>query len=330
MSLENKKVLVTGAFGFIGSHLIQKLVGLGASVRAMTHYRSDPSPPNLNFLSKEELAEIEIIRGNIEDPFFVRTAVENCDVVFHLAALIAIPYSYVAPQSYVATNVIGTLNVLEACRIGQVSRLIHTSTSECYGTAQYTPMDENHPMQAQSPYAASKISADKTVESYSKSFSLPTVIIRPFNTYGPRQTARAIIPTIISQLISGVNSLKIGALTPIRDFTYVSDTVEGLILGGLASKIEGEEINLGYGEGISIDILANKIMGILGTTVPTIAQESRLRPKKSEVSTLISNNKKALKELHWKPKTSLKTGLEKTIEFIRQNQHLYNSDHYAI
>jgi len=330
MSLENKKVLVTGASGFIGSHLVQKLVGLGASVRAMTHYRSDPSPHNLNFLSKEELAEIEIIRGNIEDPFFVRTAVENCDVVFHLAALIAIPYSYVAPQSYVATNVIGTLNVLEACRIEQVSRLIHTSTSECYGTAQYTPMDENHPMQAQSPYAASKISADKTVESYSKSFSLPTVIIRPFNTYGPRQTARAIIPTIISQLISGVNSLKIGALTPIRDFTYVSDTVEGLISGGLASKIEGEEINLGYGEGISIDILANKIMGILGTTVPTIAQEARLRPKKSEVSTLISNNKKALKELHWKPKISLKTGLEKTIEFIRQNQHLYNSDHYAI
>jgi dTDP-glucose 4,6-dehydratase len=325
-----KRVLVTGAGGFIGSHLVQRLVAKGANVRAMTHYRSDPSIHNLEFLTPDEMACVDVIKGNVEDPYFVRHAVEGCDVVFHLAALIAIPYSYIAPASYVATNIHGTLNVLEACRSEGTPRLVHTSTSECYGTAKYTPIDEKHPLQGQSPYSASKIGADKIVESYYRSLDLPVVTIRPFNTFGPRQSTRAVIPTIISQLAAGVKTLKLGALSPVRDFTFVTDTAEGLICGALAEGVEGEVINLGVAKGITIGKLAEEIMKLVEVIVPIETKEQRLRPEKSEVMTLISDNRKAEKKLRWRPQVSLEDGLAKTIEFIHQHLELLRADKYGV
>jgi len=330
MHFDKKSVLVTGAAGFIGSHLVQQLVKKGSTVRAMTHYRSDPSLHNLEFLSSEELARVTIFKGNIEDPFFVRRCVEDCDVVFHLAALIPIPYSYIAPASYISTNIQGTLNILEACRAEGTQRVVHTSTSECYGNAKYTPIDEKHPLQGQSPYSASKIGADKLVESYFYSFNLPVVTIRPFNTFGPRQSLRAVIPTVISQLISDNKSIKLGALFPIRDFTYVTDTVNGLLLGAITKGIEGEVINLGFGKGISIEELVKIIIKLVGKTASIESQEERLRPEKSEVIALISDNSKASEKLGWKPRVSLKEGLEKTIKFVLQNHHLFKDIEYAV
>lgn len=330
MVLMSKKVLVTGAAGFIGSHLVQRLLAKGAKVRAMTHYSGNPSLHNLEFLTLDEMANVEVIKGDIEDPYFVRRAVEDCDVVFHIAALIAIPYSYIAPASYVATNIYGTLNVLEACKSEGTTRLVHTSTSECYGTSKYTPIDENHPLQGQSPYSASKIGADKLVESYCRSFDLPAVTIRPFNTFGPRQSMRAVIPTIISQLVSGIQPLKLGALTPVRDFTFVTDTAEGLICGALANDVEGEVINLGVGSGITIGELAEKIMKLVGVTAQIDIDERRLRPEKSEVMALISDNRKAMKKLQWRPKVSLEDGLIKTIEFVRQHIKLWQVERYGV
>lgn len=330
MSWLNQKVLVTGAAGFIGSHLVQSLLEAGACVRVMTHYRGDPTLANLELLSSEELSQIEVLRGNIEDPFFVRRAVSGCEIVLHLAALIAIPYSYIAPASYVDTNITGTLNVLEACRQENTPRLVHTSTSECYGTARYTPIDEGHPLQAQSPYSASKMAADKLAESYYCSFGLPVVTIRPFNTYGPRQSGRAVIPTIISQLLAGVRQLKLGSLKPVRDFTYVADTVAGLMAGAKATGVEGQLVNLGFGQGITIGELALKIMELVGRTVPIITEEERLRPDRSEVMALISNNTLAREQLGWQPKISLEDGLSRVIEFIRTHPERYRPERYVV
>lgn len=319
MNFNNQKVLVTGASGFIGSHLVQRLLAKGASVRAMTHYRSDPSLHNLEFLPVEAMASVELVKGNIEDPYFVRDAVSGCDIVFHLAALIGIPYSYIAPDSYISTNIYGTLNVLEACKREGVRRLVHTSTSECYGTAKFTPMGENHPLQGQSPYSASKIGADKIAESYYNSFGLPVVTIRPFNTFGPRQSARAVIPTIIGQLLSGVKRLKIGSLRPVRDFTFVTDTADGMIQAAMSEKAIGEVINLGVGKGVTISALAQKLMEIMEISVPVETENKRVRPEKSEVMALISDNTKARKLLNWSPKVSLEEGLIETIGFFKHN-----------
>ena len=330
MSFNNSKVLVTGAGGFIGSHLVEALLEAGADVRAMTHYRGDPSLHNLEFLTTDQCSSIEVVRGDIADPFFVKTAVTGCDYVFHLAALIAIPYSYVAPASYVSTNIQGTLNVLEACRGEGVKRLIHTSTSECYGSAIYTPIDEKHPLQAQSPYSASKMSADKLAESYYQSFDLPVVTIRPFNTFGPRQSARAIIPTIISQLVDGAQAIKLGSLTPVRDLTFASDTAAGFIRGALSDGVEGQLINLGVGHGITMGDLAHKIMDLFGNRVPIETEQQRMRPDKSEVMALISDNAKAKQLLDWEPNVSLDDGLLKTIDFVREHLNLFQTKTYTV
>jgi NAD dependent epimerase/dehydratase len=330
LDLSGRKVLVTGAAGFIGSHLTQALVREGARVRAMTHYRADASLHNLEHVPSEEFAALEIVKGDIADPHFVRRAVNDCDVVFHLAALIAIPYSYVAPTSYIATNVQGTLNVLEACRDEETPRLIHTSTSECYGSAVFTPIDESHPLQAQSPYSASKIAADKVAESYYRSFDLPVVTIRPFNTYGPRQSARAVIPTIIEQLLSGASRLELGSLDPVRDLTFVSDTIGGFIAGAKRPKIEGKLFNLGTGKAVSIGDLANAIMRVAGVQVPIVTAPERVRPAKSEVTELISDNRKAQSELGWRPTVSLEDGLAETVDFFRRNPSTSRPASYAV
>jgi len=319
VEIAGKRALVTGSSGFIGSHLVQALLKEGATVRAMTHYRGDPSLHNLEFLSPQELERVEIIKGNVEDPHFVRRAVADCDVVFHLAALIAIPYSYIAPTSYVATNVQGTVNVLEACRSEGTPRLVHTSTSECYGSARYTPIDEQHPLQGQSPYSASKISADKMVESYYNSFELPVVTIRPFNTFGPRQSARAVIPTIIGQLLSNAKSVELGSLSPLRDLTFVTDTVAGLLAGARKPGVEGETFNLGTGRALSIGDLAHLLMTIAGRSVPITEAPARVRPAKSEVTALVSDNSKAREKLGWEPSIPIEKGLAATVDFFRDN-----------
>jgi len=296
----------------------------------MTHYRSDPSLHNLEFLPAEEMASVELVKGNIEDPHFVRETLRGCDIVFHLAALIGIPYSYIAPNSYVSTNIYGTVNVLEACKREGVRRLVHTSTSECYGTAKFTPMDEDHPLQGQSPYSASKIGADKIAESYYNAFDLPVVTVRPFNTFGPRQSARAVIPTIIGQLLAGVESLRIGSLTPVRDFTFVTDTAEGMMLAAMSKRAIGEVINLGVGKGVTIGALAQKVMELMETSIPFETENKRVRPKKSEVVALISDNAKARKLLNWTPKISLEEGLIKTIDFFKHNFESLRIHQYGV
>jgi NAD dependent epimerase/dehydratase len=330
MFFNNRKVLVTGASGFIGSHLVQHLIEQGAHVRAMTHYRSDPSLHNLEFLSAEEKSSVELVKGNIEDTHFVRDVLRGCDTVFHLAALIGIPYSYIAPSSYISTNICGTYNILEACKIEGVRRIVHTSTSECYGTAKFTPMDENHPLQGQSPYSASKIGADKIAESYYHSFDLPVVTIRPFNTFGPRQSLRAVIPTIIVQLLAGVKFLKIGSRTPVRDFTFVSDTVEGMLRAAMSERAIGEVINLGVGKGITIGALAQKLMESIGTCTQFETENTRVRPEKSEVMALISNNTKAMELLNWTPKVTLEEGLIETINFFEHNFQSLRIQQYEV
>jgi NAD dependent epimerase/dehydratase len=327
---DHKKVLVTGAGGFIGSHLTERLVSEGARVSAFVHYNSQNQWGNLESVSREILDEIQIIPGDLTDPYSVERAVRGCETVFHLGALIAIPYSYEAPWHFVSTNVMGLVNVLEACRKHDIEKMVHTSTSEVYGTAMYTPIDENHPLQAQSPYSASKISADKMAESYFRSFDLPVAIIRPFNTYGPRQSARAIIPTIVSQNLTG-NRIRLGALDPIRDLTYVDDTVEGFLAVGQSERTIGEVINIGSGKGISILDLAHFIMEIMGRSAMDIMRdEKRFRPERSEVYELVCNNQKAKVLCGWRPKYSLREGLEKTIAWVRQNvermkPHLYST-----
>jgi len=325
----NKKVIVTGAGGFIGSHLSERLVREGARVRAFLHYNSRNDWGLLELLPKEILQEIEIFTGDIQDPFAVKKAISGCDVVFHLASLIAIPYSYIAPQSFVTTNVLGAVNVMEASLRQGVEVVVHTSTSEVYGTAQYVPIDEKHPLQGQSPYSASKIGADKIAESYYRSFNLPVATIRPFNTYGPRQSARAVIPTIITQVLTK-DSLKLGDLTPTRDMNFVYDTVEGFLKVASTKEAIGEVINIGSGQEISIGDLAKKIMKLIGKDIPIITEEVRKRPSKSEVRRLLADNTKAKEILNWQPRYSIEQGLKITIDWIKQHLDKYKVDIYNV
>lgn len=328
MKVQGAKVLVTGAGGFIGSHLVEALVARGAEVTAMVHYDARPDLSNLEMASTPVRSKIKVISGNIEDPFFVSSAVAGQDIVFHLAALIAIPYSYVAPASYVRTNVEGTLNVLEAARTHKVARVVHTSTSETYGTALYTPIDEKHPLQGQSPYSASKIGADKLAESYYLSFGLPVATIRPFNTFGPRQSARAVIPTIISQALSSAPVVKLGSLSPLRDLNYVADTVEGFIAVAESDQALGEVINVGSGKAISIGDLATLILRLAGVNKEIVCEAERTRPEKSEVMTLLADARKAEALTGWKPRVGLEQGLLETIAFIRNHADRFRADVY--
>ncbi len=329
MNWQSERVLVTGGAGFIGSHLTEKLVGLGAKVKVLVHYNSRNHWGNLEYLPKEVLDQVEVFLGDVQDPYSVQKAVAGCTVVFHLASLIAIPYSYVAPASYVETNVKGSLNVMEACLRADVKRVVHTSTSETYGTALYTPIDEGHPLQGQSPYSASKIGADKIVESYYRSFDLPVSTLRPFNTFGPRQSARAVIPTIIAQALTS-NVVELGALSPVRDLTYVKDTVMGFIKMAESEKTIGEVVNIGNGRGITIGELAKRIIALIGRDIEIRTNQQRMRPEKSEVMKLICNNSKAEAIMNWKPSYSLDEGLKETIEFIRANISLYKPEIYNI
>jgi NAD dependent epimerase/dehydratase len=329
MKTEGSRVLVTGAGGFIGSHLTEVLVQRGADVRALVHYNSRNDWGMLEELSESVRNDIDVIAGDVRDPLCVKSLAEGCEIVFHLASLIAIPYSYTAPSSYVGTNVQGTLNVMQACLENGVKKVVHTSTSEVYGTAQYTPIDEDHPIQAQSPYSASKIAADKIVESFHLSYELPVATVRPFNTFGPRQSARAVIPTIICQALSK-DEIKLGLLSPVRDLTYVDDTVNGFIMTAECDEAVGQVINTGSGDGISIGELANVVMAVMGVEKKVVEDKGRYRPPKSEVMELICNNRKAREVLGWQPRNSLKDGIEKTIEFFRNNLHNYKPEVYNI
>ena len=325
-----KKVLVTGAGGFIGSHLTEQLVQDGYTVRAMVHYNFQNNWGWLDTLPKQIKESIEVFPADIQDPYAVRKVVEGCKTVYHLAALIAIPYSYLAPASYIDTNVKGTLHILQACLETGVQRVIHTSTSETYGTAQYVPINEEHPLVGQSPYSASKIAADKLAESYHLSFGLPVSTIRPFNTFGPRQSARAVIPTVISQALSGVEVIRLGSLSPIRDFTYVKDTVSGFVAVANSSEAIGKVTNIGYGEGISVGEIAHMILKACGSSARIELDDQRSRPETSEVWQLVCDNSKARARLGWHPQYSLIQGLEQTIEWTRGAQERFKSTIYNV
>ncbi|MBT8585695.1 SDR family NAD(P)-dependent oxidoreductase [Polynucleobacter paneuropaeus] len=322
----SKKILVTGADGFIGSHLVERLVRDGYDVRAFVLYNSFNSWGWLDQCAKDVRGKFEVFSGDIRDPHGVRVAMEGCDAVLHLAALIAIPYSYHSPDTYVDTNVKGTLNVLQAARELGVQKVIHTSTSEVYGTARFVPITEEHPLQGQSPYSASKIGADQMAYSFYTSFALPVTILRPFNTYGPRQSARAVIPTIISQIANGERKLKLGAISPTRDFNYVADTVSGFIAGLESDRGLGEVINLGSNYEISIEDTVHLIAKLMHADIEIDTDEQRLRPEKSEVERLWADNKKAAELLNWHPDFSnldgLSRGLEKTIEWFSKTKNL--------
>lgn len=324
------KILVTGADGFIGSHLTEELIRQGKSVKAFVHYNSFNNWGWLDTLPKEILSEIEIFSGDIRDPNGVREAMAGTDEVYHLAALIAIPFSYHSPDSYVDTNIKGTLNVLQAARALGTSRVLVTSTSEVYGTAQYVPIDENHPYQGQSPYSATKIGADRLAESFYRSFEMPVTIVRPFNTYGPRQSARAIIPTIITQLLSGKEEIKLGSLTPTRDFNYVKDTARGFIEIAKSAKTIGEEINIATQQEISIGELAQELINQINPLAKIVCEEQRLRPEKSEVNRLLGSNEKIRRLTGWMPEFSFAEGLAETIDFFRGNLDKYKTDIYNV
>jgi NAD dependent epimerase/dehydratase len=329
MNWQGKKVLVTGAGGFIGSHLVERLVTLGAQVRALVRYNSRNSWGLLELLPEEISSRIEVFPLDITDPYTVSQAMAGRAIVFHLAALISIPYSYIAPSHYLAVNCGGTLNLLEAARSQGLERFVHTSTSETYGTAQYTPIDEGHPLKGQSPYAAIKIGADMLAQSYYLSFGVPVATIRPFNTYGPRQSARAIIPTIISQGLSG-EVIRLGNLTSVRDLNYVTDTVAGFIKIAESPQAVGELINVGSGSALTVGELAEKIVGMLGGNKRIISEEERYRPPQSEVMELLCDARKAKSLLGWEPQVKLEDGLAQTIAFIREHLDSYKPGLYNI
>lgn len=327
-----KSVLVTGADGFIGSHLTELLVKEGYKVRAFSFYNSFNSWGWLDSLSKEVLDEIEVFTGDVRDPNGVRESMKGIDEVFHLAALIAIPFSYHSPDSYVDTNIKGTLNVLQAARDLGTSRVLVTSTSEVYGTAKYVPIDELHPYQGQSPYSATKIGADRLAESFYRSFNMPISIVRPFNTYGPRQSARAVIPTIITQLLAGKEEIKLGALTPTRDFNFVKDTANGFLEISKSENTIGEEINIATQHEISIGQLADELIRQINPNAKIICDEERIRPEKSEVNRLLGSNEKIQKLTNWKPKYTFEEGLKETIEWFKVKENLagYKTNIYNI
>lgn len=328
----SKKVLITGADGFIGSHLTETLLEEGYDVKAFTYYNSFNSWGWLDTFSKDKLKEIEVFTGDIRDPNGVREAMKGVDEVFHLAALIAIPFSYHSPDSYVDTNIKGTLNVLQAARDLETERILVTSTSEVYGTAQYVPIDELHPYQGQSPYSATKIGADRLAESFYRSFNMPISIVRPFNTYGPRQSARAVIPTIITQLLSGETEIKLGSLTPTRDFNFVKDTARGFIEIAKSDRTIGEEINIATQDEISIGRLAEEMIRQINPNAKIVCDDQRLRPDKSEVNRLLGSNEKIKKLTDWLPSYTFEEGIRETIEWFRKPENLakYKADIYNI
>ncbi|MFE2163394.1 GDP-mannose 4,6-dehydratase [Streptomyces lydicus] len=324
-----RRVLVTGAEGFIGSTLVDLLVAAGAEVRAFVHYKP--------YAEKGHLAHhlgpgspVEMLAGDVRDAGRVRDAVAGCDTVFHLAALIGIPYSYDSPGAYVQTNVVGTENVAEACRQHAVRRLVHTSTSEVYGTALTAPIGEDHPLQPQSPYSASKIGADMMALSHWHAFDLPVTVVRPFNTYGPRQSARAVIPTILAQLHSGARQIRLGSLTPTRDFTYVTDTAAGFLALADCDRALGQVVNLGTGREIAIGALAEALIAASGRDAEVVVDPARLRPSGSEVERLLSDNSRARRWASWQPEVSLEEGLKRTSAWVAENLHLFAADRYQV
>lgn len=324
------KLLVTGADGFIGSHLTEELVKEGYEVKAFVYYNSFNTWGWLDTLPASIMSHVEVFQGDIRDPHGVKEAMKGCDAVFHLAALIAIPFSYHSPDAYVDTNIKGTLNVLQAARELNIERVLVTSTSEVYGTAQYVPIDEKHPYQGQSPYSATKIGADRLAESFYRSFNLPVTIVRPFNTYGPRQSARAVIPTIITQLLAGKEEIKLGSLTPTRDFNYVKDTANGFIEIYRSSRTIGQEINIATQQEISIGELADELITQINPNARILCDEQRLRPEKSEVNRLLGSNEKILQLTDWKPRYTFSQGINETIEFLRNNMDKYKADIYNV
>ncbi|MFY7989891.1 MAG: NAD-dependent 4,6-dehydratase LegB [Fluviicola sp.] len=332
MRLKGKKVLVTGADGFIGSHLVERLITEGAEVRAFCYYNSFNSWGWLDTFPKELLQQIDVFTGDVRDPNGVRTAMKGIDIVYHLAALIAIPYSYHSPDAYVDTNVKGTLNIVQAAKDLGTERVLVTSTSEVYGTAQYIPIDEKHPRQGQSPYSATKIGADCIAESFYRSFDMPITIVRPFNTYGPRQSARAIIPTIMTQLLNGYEEISLGDLTPTRDLVFVKDTARGFVEISLCDKLNGQDVNIATHNEISIGDLAKELIKQINPSATIIQEAQRLRPENSEVFRLYGDNKKLLEYTGWKPETTLEEGLRQTIEWFKKPENLrqYKADIYNI
>ena len=316
MNIEGKKTLVTGAGGFIGSHLTEALVRMGAEVKVFVRYNSRGDLGLLERLSSDIKEEIEVYAGDLKDPEALRQPIKGCELVFHLGSLIAIPYSYINPMDYVQTNVVGTANLLNACLGNNVEKIVHTSTSEVYGTAIYCPIDEKHPLQAQSPYSATKIAADKLAESYYKAFGLSVATVRPFNTYGPWQSARAVIPAIILQALNG-DKIMLGSLHPTRDLTYVEDTASGLIEVAKSSQSIGEVINTGSGQEISIGELAQVILSVMGKEAEIVQEDRRVRPENSEVERLVCDNSKARELLGWEPTVTLKEGLRRTIDWFK-------------
>ena len=325
-----KKILVTGSDGFIGSHLTEELVRAGYQVKAFVYYNSFNTWGWLDTLPSDVMKNVEIFQGDVRDPNGVKEAMKETAAVFHLAALIAIPFSYHSPDTYVDTNIKGTLNILQAAREQDLERVLVTSTSEVYGTAQYVPMDEKHPFQGQSPYSATKIGADRLAESFYRSFQLPVSIVRPFNTFGPRQSARAVIPTIITQLLAGKEKIHLGSLTPTRDFNYVKDTMNGFIKIYESERTIGEEINIATQHEISIGELAEELIRQINPNAKIVCDEERLRPEKSEVNRLLGSNKKIKELTDWKPVYSFEEGLSETISFFKDNMDKYKPDIYNI
>lgn len=332
MKLRNKKVVVTGADGFIGSHLVEHLLEEGCQVKAFVYYNSFNSWGWLDSFPKELLNQIEVFSGDIRDPNGVRTALQGAEVVFHLAALIAIPYSYHSPDSYVDTNVKGTLNVLQACRDLNIEKVLITSTSEVYGTALYVPIDEKHPRQGQSPYSATKIGADAMADSFYRSFNLPLTIVRPFNTYGPRQSARAVIPTIITQLLAGKDQIKLGALSPTRDLVFVKDTVRGFAEIAKSDTLLGEEVNIATNTEISVGDLAQQMINLINPQASIVSDEIRLRPEKSEVERLWGENSKIRTHTGWQTQYTIEEGLRATIDWFQREDNMkrYKTDIYNV